>query len=302
MLFQGAGETYADLSDFRVAPLKLVGVELEYKASKNDPNKAVNTTRRPGVVRQSRAPHSNRHSGINMRANVAHADPGACRWYIVLVRPASLRRPASIVAAEPLSPNSTLYTAKHEEATTSGLVLASSLSSSCLSFKCYSSGEEDDNASTNDGISIFNNVSGQTKQHHADCTSDEPYMVRRTFYQFRLLIVGLYREFLDKPNIIAPLREAATDIFSACPEAERLCVHALLDVFLIVSPEQAALLGSRSVAEFFSKWPADRTREELEQATSDINGCLMHGMTCKTNQLTKSGLSTQARHLFGQWI
>ncbi|RKP27111.1 hypothetical protein SYNPS1DRAFT_21284 [Syncephalis pseudoplumigaleata] len=114
-------------------------------------------------------------------------------------------------------------------------------------------------------------ASAACPQDSDDPSDSRPYTVHRTFYQFRLLIVGLYREFLDRPDITVVLHEAAADIFSACPEAERLCVHALLDTFLVASNEQMALLGSRSLAEFFARWPVDRAREDLEQSSRDIN-------------------------------
>ncbi|KAI8049721.1 hypothetical protein BDF22DRAFT_173705 [Syncephalis plumigaleata] len=290
MSFEGVTEAYPIAMDFNVAPLKLLGVELECKSEKNATTKggaATTVHRRPGVVQSSRALTNNRHT-MNMRVNVAHADPGARRWYVILVQPLLLRRCKGIMPPKPQSSSSSSSNTdesgkeKDKETSTSNVMLSPSLSSSCISLKYPFTNENGDvssfsfttldNMSISDGnLPAMSPSSSSSSPDEDDNQDTEPYTVQRTFYQFRLLIVGLYREFLDRPDITVTLHDAAADIFSTCIEAERLCVHALLDVFLMPGHSQLALLGSRSLAQFFSRWPADRSREELEQNARDIN-------------------------------
>ncbi|RKP05820.1 hypothetical protein THASP1DRAFT_32345 [Thamnocephalis sphaerospora] len=272
MLFRGVGEACLGMRELKAPPVKLLGVELERKAA----SESLHARSQPSACAPS-STLARTPARIGLHASAVHAECSAPRWFLLLVRPCPVRpRLHGSISCTSLVSRRNLSHDIGRFISADSLAMSLPVLPAQLSLNCYSSDEDEElvrNASASDTAIMRS----QMRRHHyrrnyqtQEGPAMRPYVVRRTFFHFRLLIVGLYREFLDRPDVVVLLHEAASDLFSACLEAERPCISALLDTLFAPSKVRATLLESRSITEFFSRWPGDRAHDELEQATREF--------------------------------
>jgi hypothetical protein len=274
MLFRGISELFFSLPELRAPPVQLIGVEAEHDAAASTDRLHLRSL---SLSTWSTCSLSSTRVGY---ASVTHVDRPH-RWFAMLVRPyppkRQMHRCLSYTGLHQTNNCDFDVTGMPTALSTDSLPTSLQLFSAEISLNCYDDDDEIDLASRDE--------TALSHPHAIDLRSDperlrhrpynvaalRPYIIRRTIFHFRLLIIGLYREFLDKPQIILPLHKTAEALFSADIETERQCIGALLDTMFSPSETRSALLDSRAMIEFFSRWPGDRTRDELAKASLEFS-------------------------------